>query len=128
MRAKLLHAIAWVSARHVAHFEAQKELAANIGAFFMKKANPELFNYYAESLAQQNELQEIKALSAALEIKKMASDGGGWVSHHAIGLDMVAEVLVLQHGWDEDDVNDFVLEISDGYFNFGDGYEEEDDD
>lgn len=128
MRAKLLHAIAWVSARHVAHFEAQKELAANIGSFFMKMANPELFNYYAESLAQQNELQEIKALSAALEIKKMASDGGGWVSHHAIGLDMVAEVLVLQHGWDEDDVNDFVHEISDGYFNFGDGYEDEDED
>lgn len=126
MRAQLLHAIAWVSARHVAHFEAQKTLSANIGSFFMRIANPELFNYYKQSLEQQNELQEIKALSAALDIKKMAEDGGGWVQHHGIGLDMVADVLVMQHGWDPDDVNDFVHELSGGYFNFGDEDEEED--
>ena len=126
MRAQLLHAVAWVSARHVAHFEACKVLSANIGAFFMRKANPALFEYYEQSMLQAGDLQELKALGAALDIKKMATDNGGWVDHHGIGLDMVADVRVMQHGWDPDDVSDFVEELSEGFFKFGDPDSDED--
>ena len=119
MRTQLLHAIAWISARHVRHFESCKTLSANIGAWFMRRADQKTFEYYEASMLQRNELQEIKALSAAMEIKDLAMNDGGWDDHHGIGLEMVAGVLVDQHGWFPEDVDEFIEELSEGFFKFG---------
>ena len=119
VRTKLFHAIGWITARHMAHFEAQKVLLATIGAWFMKVADPTRFEYYEASMVQGPELQELKALSAALDIKELAKGQGGWADHHGIGLDMVSGVLIEQHGWMPADVQDFVEDLTDGYFAFG---------
>ena len=119
VRTKLFHAIGWITARHMAHFEAQKVLLATIGAWFMKVADPVRFEYYESSMVQGPELQELKALSAALDIKELAKGQGGWSDHHGIGLDMVSGVLIEQHGWMPEDVQDFVEDLTDGYFAFG---------
>ena len=119
MRTKLFHAIGWITARHMAHFDAQKVLTAKIGALFMKVADPKKFEYYEATMVQGPELQELKALSAALDIKAMAEGQGGWADHHGIGLDMVSGVLMEQHGWEPEDVQDFVDNLTDGYFAFG---------
>lgn len=123
MRTKLFHAIGWITARHIAHFEALKVLHATIGAAFMRLADKKRFDYYEASMVQGAELQELKALGAALDIKELAKNQGGWADHHGIGLDMVSGVLIEQHGWDPEDVHDFVAELSEGFFAFG---EEED--
>lgn len=126
MRSNLFHAVAWITARHLAHFEALKVLHASIGSMFMKLADPDRFAYYEACLVQGPELQELKALDAALDIKDLATAQGGWAGHHGIGLDMVAGVLIEQHGWNPEEVQDFVEELSEGYFAFGDILEEED--
>lgn len=121
MRSKLLHAIAWVTARHIAHFQAWEQLVSRIGSFLMLKANPAEFHYYTQVQEQLMELQELKALDAAFEIKKLATNEIGethWPDHAAIGLNMVAGVLIEQHDWDPDDVHDFVEDLTSGYFNF----------
>ncbi|QNJ25887.1 hypothetical protein SynSYN20_01560 [Synechococcus sp. SYN20] len=104
----------------MAHFDAQKVLTAKIGAFFMKAADPTCFEYYEAVMVQGPELQELKALDAALDIKELAKGQGGWANHHGIGLDMVSGVLIEQHGWDPEDVQDFVDDLTDGFFAFGD--------
>lgn len=121
MRAKLLHAIAWLTARHIAHYEAHQKLMAVIGQWLMEKADPKLFNYYQQAQLQQEELQELKALDAALEIKKMNTNEVGethWPDHAAIGLNMVAATLVEHLGWDPADVTDFIDDLTEGHFAF----------
>lgn len=124
VRTRLFHAIGWITARHMAHFEAQKVLLATIGSLFMKAADPERFGYYEASMLQGPELQELKALSAALEIKELAKGQGGWADHHGIGLDMVSGVLIEQHGWMPGEVQDFVEELTDGYFTAGESLDD----
>ena len=121
MREKILHAIAWLTARHIAHFEAQQKLVAVIGQWFMSLAHRELLSYYQQAQEQHDDLQELRALDAALEIKKMNTNEIGevhWPDHAAVGLNLVAGVLLEQHDWDPEDVADFVHELSDGHFSF----------
>jgi hypothetical protein len=128
VREKLLHAIAWLTARHIAHFEAQQRLIAVIGSWFMEKAHPALFSFYQQAQEQQEELQELKALDAALEIKKLNTNEIGqthWPDHAAIGLQMVAGVLIEQHDWEPEDVADFVDDLTEGHFSFN-AFDEED--
>ena len=122
MRSQLLHAIAWLTTRHINHFEAQQKLIAVIGAWFMKRAHAELFFYYQATRTQHDELKELKALDAALEIKKLATDADGkttWPDHAAIGLNMVAGVLIEHLEWEPEDVAAFVDDLTDGHFALG---------
>lgn len=131
MRTWLLHSIAWVTARHIAHFEAWQVLCAQIGQWAMAKANPALHAYYAASMNQQLELHELRALSAAYDIKKMHTDEvtgeTDWPDHAAVGLNMVAAVLIEQHDWEPEDVGLFIDDLSEGVFNFAATEMEEDD-
>lgn len=114
-----MQAIAWITAGHVKHFEAQKVLSARIGAFFMRLAHREEFDYHKATLEQGTALTELKALSAALEIKELSNLQGGWDNHHGIGLDMVGQVLIEQTEWDPEDVHDFIARLSEDFFAFG---------
>ena len=125
MRSLLMQTVAFISARHMAHFEANRNLAAGVGAFFMRLVNREEFDYYRATYEQQGELTELKALSAAFEIKHLADNMNGWEDHHGIGLNMVAGVLMEQTEWEPEDVDDFVDRLTEGFFNFG-GLAEED--
>ena len=109
----------WISAKHIQHFQANAELSARVGVFFMRLFNREEFDHTAASIEQAAELTEIKALSAAFEIKDLAQQINGWEDHHGIGLGMVGSVLVEQADWEPDDVDDFVDRLSDGFFAFG---------
>ena len=117
--------IAWVGACHIAHFEANKVLAARISAFFMRLSNRQEFDYWQAVMEQGQALNELKALDAALEIKELANLQGGWEMHHGVGLDMVSEVLVEQSEWDPEDVHDFVERLSEGFFSFSEIDEDE---
>lgn len=119
VRETLFRTAAWIAAHHVKHFEAWKQLSMTIGARVMRLADPRRYAYVEATLGQHLELQELKALSAALDIKQLASSGEGWEDHHSIGLDMVANVLILQHDWEPDDVNEFIEELTDGVFSYG---------
>lgn len=124
-----MQSIAWISSCHMAHFEANRNLSAAIGAYFMRLVNKKEFDYYRAAYEQDSELTELKALSAALEIKGLAEAMNGWEDHHGIGLNMVAGVLVEQTDWESEDVDDFVERLTEGYFAFGGGHyfdEEED--
>ena len=125
MRKPLFQAIGWIAARHIAHYEAVKVLVARIGAYGLKITDPQQYEYFEQVQLQQVELQELKALNGALAIKDLAKANGGWEDHHGIGLNMVAAVLIEQHDWDPADVDEWVHNLSDGFFSFGD-YEDED--
>ena len=112
----------------MAHFEANRNLSAAIGAYFMRLVNKNEFDYYRAAYEQDSELTELKALSAALEIKGLAEAMNGWEDHHGIGLNMVAGVLVEQTDWESEDVDDFVERLTEGYFAFGGGFFDEDED
>ena len=90
--------------------------------------NKNEFDYYRAAYEQDSELTELKALSAALEIKGLAEAMNGWEDHHGIGLNMVAGVLVEQTDWESEDVDDFVERLTEGYFAFGGGLFDEDED
>jgi len=122
MRTALMQAIAWISHRHMVHFEANKNLAGAVGAFFMRLVNQKEFDYYKASYEQQGELTELKALSAALEIKHLADNMDGWQDHHGIGLNMIAGVLMEQTEWEPEDVDDFVDRLTEGFFSYGGGH------
>ncbi len=92
----------------------------------MSRAHGQLASYYREATEQQHELHELKALSAAFDIKKMADSDEGWVDHHSIGLNMVAGILMEQHDWDPEDIHEFVEDLTDGHFSFAASEEEED--
>ena len=120
MRTQIFQAIGWIAARHLAHYEAVKILTARLFSFGLKIANPKLFEYHSSVGEQFQELQELKALNGALAIKDLARSDGGWEDHHGIGLNMVAAVLVEQHGWHPEDVNEWVDNLTDGFFNYSD--------
>ena len=84
MRRTAMQVFAWVGACHIAHFEANKVLSARISAFFMRLVNREEFDYWAAVSEQGQSLNELRALDAALEIKKLADLQGGWEMHHGI--------------------------------------------
>ena len=119
MRSQIMHGIAWFTARHIALLEFYKVLIANTGAFFMKAANRKEYEYFQAVYEQNTGLTELKALSAALEIKEMSKAQGGWEDHHGIGLEMVSHVLMDQGEWEPEDVHDFVERLSEGFFSFG---------
>ena len=127
----LLHSIAWITARHLKHYEQMQRLVAQIGQTLMKGADPVTHAYYAESLLQREELHELKALSAAFDIKDMHTDElsgeTDWPDHASVGLNMVASVLIEQHDWEPEEVGLFINDLSDGVFAFHsiDEYEEE---
>lgn len=119
-----MKASGWISAMHIQHFQANAELSARIGAFFMRLANREEFDHIRASIEQQPELTEIKALSAAFEIKELAQQLNGWEDHHGIGLGMVGQVLIEQTDWEPEDVDDWVYRLSEGFFEYGEIEEE----
>lgn len=119
MRSKIMHSIAWFTAKHISLLEFYKGLIANIGAFAMKLANKSEYEYYQACFEQGQGLTELKALSAALEIKDLSKAQGGWEDHHGIGLEMVSHVLMDQAEWEPEDVHDFVERLSEGFFSFG---------
>lgn len=123
MRQRIYGAVTWLAARHIQHFEANARLSGWIGAQFLRLIHQEAFNYHSAMSEQQGELSELKALSAALDIKSMAMNDEGWEDHHGIGLNMVASVLIGQHGWHPSEVHDWVQQLSDGYFAFGNANE-----
>jgi len=119
MRALFLEAAAWVTMRHMAHFEANRKLAASIGQFFMRRIDRKAYDYHQAISEQGSALTELKALSAAFEIKEMAHSQNGWEDHHGIGLDMVAGVLMEQTEWEPNDIDDFVERLTEGFFSYG---------
>lgn len=120
MRTRLVHLIGWLSTRLLALLGLVQAAIAVTSHRLMRIVHSELVDHYEAVAGQQLELSELKALDAAFEIKKMASDDEeGWVPHHGIGLNMVADVLQQQHDWTPEDVNRFVQELTDETFSYG---------
>lgn len=114
----LFKAIAWITAKHLMHYQKHMEVMSAIAGMLMKVVAPDLYNHAEASINQGNELHELKALSACYDMKRAANLAGGWSEQHGWGLDQIAHVLVTQHGWDPEDVGAFVEDLSEGHFMF----------
>lgn len=125
-QARVFHSVAWLTARHVMHFQAIQVAIARTGQWFMRMADAERFEHATAALEQQWELNELQALRAAYQMKRAASLGNGWKDRHAEQLDAIAHVLVTNHDWDTDDVGTFVEDLTEGYFVFASSEDDDD--
>lgn len=123
---RIFRLIAFVAQRHLAHFQAQVRWIDWVSRWLLEKANEEMFSHAASVHEQAAELHELKALDAALRMKRAARLCGQWQDRHGAQLNGIAQVLIVQHGWDPDEVGDFVQELTDGFFNYGRGFDESD--
>lgn len=114
----LFKGIAWITAKHLMHYQKHIELLSSIAGLLMKLFAPALFEHAEASINQGAELHELKVLGACYEMKRAAHLAGGWSEQHGYGLDQIAHVLVTQHGWDPEDVGDFVEDLTEGHFMF----------
>lgn len=115
-REQVFKTIAWITARHLMHYQAIMQLLASVGARFMQVTAPDIYVHAASTMQQNAELHELKALQAAYEMKRLARHAGGWQDHHGIGLDQIADVLVMEHDWELEEVGTFVEELTEGHF------------
>ena len=127
-RDRLFTWIAWITAGHLNHWQAQQRWLTAVGQFFMKQASPARWSHAEQVIYQQQELQELQALSACYELKRHARLIGGWQDKHGEQLDAVAAVLVLQHHWDPEEDGNFVEDLTEGHFMFAvHDYDDDDD-
>ena len=118
--------IAWITAKHLMHYQKHMEVLSSIGAWFMQLAAPKLYLHAESTVTQKPELHELMVLSACYDLKKAARLSGGWSEDHGHGLDQIAHVLVTQHDWDPEDVGAFVEDLTEGHFMFAfDGDDDE---
>lgn len=117
-RDRLFRLIAWITAGHLTHWQAQQKWISALGQFAMKRASPVRWTHAELVTYQQQELQELQALSACYELKRHARLIGGWHDKHGEQLDAVAAVLVLQHDWQPEEVGTFVEDLTEGHFMF----------
>jgi hypothetical protein len=114
----LFKTIAWITARHLLHYQKYMEVLSQVGAFAMKIAAPDLYSHAEASLMQRPELHELTILKVCFELQKAAKLSGGWSEDHGYGLDRIAEVLVTEHDWEPEDVGSFVEDLTEGHFVF----------
>lgn len=119
--------IAWVTARHLMHYQALLQRISQLGAQLMRLANPEMFNHAQVALGQAQELSELRVLAAAYQLKSQARQDGGWKTRHGEPLDMIANALVQVHDWEPEDVGNFVEALTEGEFVYAGGDDDDDD-
>lgn len=121
--------IAWVTARHLMHYQAVLQAGSQLGAFLMRLVNPEMFRHAQIALTQAQELSELRVLSAAFDLKtQVRQEGKGWKTRHGEPLDMIADALVNGHDWEPEDVGRFVGALTEGVFVYAGADDDDDDD
>lgn len=120
--------IAWVTAGHLNHWQAQQAWITTLGQFAMQQAAPARWAHAQQAIGQADELRELQALSACYELKRHARLVGGWQDSHGQQLDAVAAVLVAQHDWEPEEYAVFVEKLTEGHFVFAINEEGDDDD
>lgn len=118
MKQILFRFVGWVAARHVLHYQAVMVAAGRAGATALRLIDAERLGYYEQTQQQGDDLQELKVLGAAVEIKESALAQGGWEDHHAIALGMIGNVLMQQHDWNPEEVDEWVTTLTDEHFSF----------
>lgn len=124
---RLFRAIAFITAKHLMHYQAVMQAISSLGAWLMKQAAPALYEHAEQVLGQRDELQELRVLQAFYELQAMATRGGGWKDRHGPPLDQIANALIEQCGWDPDEVGEFVEELTEGHFAYSLAGDDEDD-
>ena len=122
---RLFRLVAWLTAKHMMHWQAQMKLSAQMGQWFMKQVSPKRWNHAEEVVLQKPWLEELQALSACYDVKRHARLIGGWHELHGDRLDQVANVLVMHYDWDPEDVGEFYAELTEGAFHFGDPFDDD---
>lgn len=126
--ARLFNGTAWLTARHIAHFQAQQFWLARIGQWLMRFFDLPRYNHAAAVTEQQYELHELQALRAAFQMKRAADLGNGWKGRHMQQFDAIAYVLINQHDWEIERVGELVESLTDGHFVLTGGGDDDDDD
>lgn len=120
--------IAWVTARHLTHYQAVLKAGSRFGASLMRLVSPEMYYHAEVTLSQAQELGELRVLSAAFDLKsQVRQEGKGWKNRHGEPLDSIADALVNGHDWESEDVGRFVDDLTEGVFVYS-GADDDDDD
>lgn len=88
---------------------------ARVGYYLMKAIDSENLeriereNDEAEEAAQHN--LELKLLHAATQVRDHAGDAEDWTAHHSEAIEAIANSLVTEMGWEEEDVHAYLKPI-----------------
>lgn len=83
---------------------------ANVGFFFMSKVDP-LRARQVEAEGENDPLSlaiqslELKLLNSAYQVRDNAVNSGGWTENHSEAINAIGASLLLEAGWDEEDVH-----------------------
>lgn len=124
---RLFRAIAWVTARHLEHYQAVLQRVASLGGLLMRWAYPEMYGHAQATLEQREELSELQVLRMGYLLKSQARQDGGWKTRHGEQLDQIAFALIEGHDWEPESVNVFVEALTEGTFSLVSGDDDDDD-
>lgn len=70
--------------------------------------NPELADFHEASIDQEDELSELNLVAHMLSIKDEAVAEEDWSMEHQARLERVVNILHMRHGWEQEDIDDYL--------------------
>lgn len=79
--------------------------------FLLRKADATQLDYDLAVTEQAQMLTEIKLLGASIDVKSLALQTGGFATEHGPALELVANALYDNCGWDDEDIGEWFAQL-----------------
>jgi len=99
--------ILWASDRAVRDIQRLQLWTVNGFHYLLRKADKGQLEYDLAVTEQAQMLTEIKLLGASVDLKSIAMQQGGFDDSHGPALELVANALFNNCGWDDEDIGDW---------------------
>lgn len=90
----------------------------NVGYFFMKLVDSErlgVYNAVLDSEGKPNELEqqnmELRLLASANQVRDHAKETDDWTDRHTEALNAIGDALIVEAGWQEESVHQYLKEL-----------------
>ncbi len=121
MKGFLFQAVATVSAWHIATIQWISGLLCstigNVSYWLMKRIDAKKVAVYEEVLRPegQSELEaqglELKLMGSAIQVRDHALETDDWTEQHTEALNAIGDALIVEAGWEEDNVHTYLKEL-----------------
>lgn len=76
-----------------------------------RRIDPVLADFHQASVDQEDELSELSLVAHMLSIKDEAVAEEDWSMEHQARLERVVTILHMRHGWEQEDIDDYLARL-----------------
>lgn len=87
------------------------KIVAQLTEATARSLDPKLADFHEASVDQEDELSELNLVAHMLSIKDEAVAEEDWSMEHQARLERVVNILYARHGWEQEDIDDYLARL-----------------